>query len=451
MKCRFVVPTLIPVLFSALLLVLIVTSSYGNENPSSTWNSHDFQFRVLNTTSNSDLLWICGTDEEIAVSSDGGKNWEVKHHTSDGNALLSIDFANDSFGYATGTGGVFLTTEDAGKTWLSRTLGKDTILQASFSDPQHGIFRTLNSLLFTSDGGLHVSVVSDGQNVDDIKHFPYTFSLVALDPFHMGIMLKQGAAQYEGQIFLVTSDAGKTWSITGVPDSTIYSFLGIRGQYWTVGTQVIHKDEPGGGYAVPVAFSSPDGQKWIQTTSDVSACRLEMCVACKREGCFSANGMITNVFKDKTTYREFASNPALTSKWASSNSAICFVGGGLQCASLKPVDQDKKSEGPPNPVAVSPGPLGVAPTNGPQCIVCSMDRMLIDKKVQGVFAIKLTIAIAKNGTVTSVESEGTPTTEIKSRIEQQAQQWLFEPYVKNGERVNVKLNTSVRINVLKPR
>jgi hypothetical protein len=80
-----------------------------------------------------------------------------------------------------------------------------------------------------------------------------------------------------------------------------------------------------------------------------------------------------------------------------------------------------------------------------------MDRMLIDKSAQGAFTIKITLTIAKNGLVTNVESEGAPTPEIKSRIEQQAQQWLFEPYLKDGERVNVKLNTSVRVNVIKPR
>jgi DNA replication protein DnaC len=137
--------------------------------------------------------------------------------------------------------------------------------------------------------------------------------------------------------------------------------------------------------------------------------------------------------------------------WSRSNSAICFVGSNLQCASLKQVDQAKNSEGPPNPVAISPGPLGATATTGPQCILCQMDRMLIDKGAQGAFTITLTITIAKNGTVTNVESDGAPTPEIKSRIEQQAQQWLFEPYLKDGERVNVKLNTTVHVNVIKPR
>jgi len=438
-------------LVSLILLLSWTITSVGEEKPSSAWSSHDFQFRVLNTTSSSGSLWICGTDDAIAVSSDDGRNWEVKHRTPDGNSLLNIDFVNDSFGYATGTGGSFLTTDDGGKTWLSLTIGRDTILQASFSDSQHGIIRTPSALLFTLDGGRHVSVVSEGQNTDDIKHFPYTFALVALDPVHMGVMMKQGSAQYEGQRFLVSSDSGKTWSITVIPDSTIYSFLRAGGQYWAVGTQVIGKDKPGGGHAVAAAFYSSDGERWTHATSDVSACQLNMCVACKKEGCFSSNGLITNVFQEKTTYSEFPSNAALTSKWSRSNSTLCFVGSNLQCASLKQVDQAKNPEGPPSPVAVSPGPLGTATTNGPQCILCQMDRMLIDKSAQGAFTIKITLTIAKNGLVTNVESEGAPTPEIKSRIEQQAQQWLFEPYLKDGERVNVKLNTSVRVNVIKPR
>ena len=54
-------------------------------------------------------------------------------------------------------------------------------------------------------------------------------------------MIKAGSAQYEGQRFLVTSDSGKTWNVTLIPDSTLYSFLRVQGKYWTVGTQVVRK------------------------------------------------------------------------------------------------------------------------------------------------------------------------------------------------------------------
>jgi len=89
-----------------LFLLSCTITSAGQEKPVSAWNAPDFQFRVLNTTASSGSLWICGTDEAIAVSSDDGRNWDVRHHTPDGNSLLNIDFVNDTFGYATGTGGI---------------------------------------------------------------------------------------------------------------------------------------------------------------------------------------------------------------------------------------------------------------------------------------------------------------------------------------------------------
>ena len=113
--------------FSALLLVSVAVSE---EKAISEWHKHEVSFRVLNATSLGSSVWICGADEGVAVSSDGGQHWQTKHQTKDGALLLNIDFANDKFGYATGTGGLFLTTEDAGETWLQHSTGSFTILQA---------------------------------------------------------------------------------------------------------------------------------------------------------------------------------------------------------------------------------------------------------------------------------------------------------------------------------
>lgn len=182
-------------------LLLATSILAGQDRPSSGWHSSDLTFRVLNITSEGNLLWVCGTDETIAVSSDGGAHWKAKHEKVDGGLLLNIDFADSKFGYAAGAGGLILTTEDGGETWVSRPGMTETILQVSFSDPQHGLIRTPSSLLFTTDGGSHWSTVSAGQNSENIKEFPHTFSLVALDNSHMAVMLKRGAAQYESQAF----------------------------------------------------------------------------------------------------------------------------------------------------------------------------------------------------------------------------------------------------------
>jgi hypothetical protein len=349
-----------------------------------------------------------------------------------------------------GPGGLLLTTSDGGATWVQRSGISETILQVSFADPQHGLIRTATSLLFTVDGGLHWAAASAGQNSEDVKHFPYTFSLVALDGSHMAVMLKEGAAQYESQAFLFTQDSGKSWHLLNMPNVTLYSFLRVEGRYWAVGTEVIHKDQPGGGYAVPVALYSSDGEKWNHSTGDLSACKLEMCTVCNPQGCFSSNGAISRIFLEKTTYSAFPADKELTPKWASTDSTVCFVGSRLQCAALKELPQAPNDAGSPVPTVVGPGPLGAPIPHGPRCIVCGLDRIFIDKKTQGAYTIKLVLGIAKNGSVTSVEAHGAPTPEIKSRIEQETQQWIFEPYVKDGAPVNVKLNTSVKVNVTKP-
>jgi hypothetical protein len=80
-----------------------------------------------------------------------------------------------------------------------------------------------------------------------------------------------------------------------------------------------------------------------------------------------------------------------------------------------------------------------------------MDRLLIDKKAQGAYMIKLAVEIAKNGIVKTAVADGAPTPEVKSRIEQQAREWIFEPYMKDGVAVNVKVNTNIHVNVIRPR
>jgi hypothetical protein len=447
MKIRWA-QQVITLLFGFVILISVPVVT-GEEQPASGSHISNLPFRALGITSNSASFWACGTDEGIAVSTDGGAHWQLKHQTPDSNLLLNIQFANEKFGYAAGTGGVFLTTENGGETWTPHSAGNATILQISFSDPQHGLIRVPESLLFTTNGGTNWSVVSAHYDSEVLKTFPYTYSLAALDAEHMAVMLKQGSAQYEPQAFLSTGDGGKSWQVVDIPNVTLYSFLVQGGKYWTIGTEVIHKDQPGGGYGVPAALYSSDGKQWTHATADLSACKSEMCVACTTQGCLSANGTITNVFADKPTYWMFPSDPKLTPKWAATESAMCFVGSTLRCTTLDGVTKPG-SGGIPVPAVVGPGPLGIKQAQGPHCISCELDQFLVDQKAQGIFTIKLSLDLAKNGTVTAVQADGAPTPDVKSRVEQQAMQWIFEPYTKDGVQVNLKLNTRVQVNVIHP-
>ena len=421
----------------------------GEDQTGHGWQSPNLPFRVFGIASEVSSLWACGTNEGIAVSLDGGTHWRVKHETADGNLLIDMQFVNEKFGYAAGTGGLILATEDGGETWMPHYAGTSSILQASFSDPKHGLIRTSESLLFTVDGGANWSAVSPSDNAKLFETFAFTYSLVVLNSEHMAVMLKRGSAQYEAQTLLVTSDGGKSWRTVNIPNVTLYSFLHAQDKYWAVGTEVVHKDQRGGGYAVPVALYSSDGIQWEHSTTDLSACKLEMCVACTARGCLSANGTITNIFAKEPIYWVFPPAPKLTPKWAATDSAMCFVGAEVQCSALASATAPGVGADPV-PSVVSPEPLGSKPPVGPHCISCGLDQMIVDQKAQGLFTILLSLDIARNGTVSAVEAEGAPTPAIKSRIEQEARQWIFEPYVKDGGRVNLKLNTRIQINVIHP-
>lgn len=118
------------VLFALILLIWAHANSQVDSNIDS-WRRSDPGFRAVGITSNHSALWVCGVGEGIASTTDG-QHWEIKHHQGDGGALLlGIGFASDTFGYAYGTNGTFLTTEDGGSTWLPHHLGDQIILLAS--------------------------------------------------------------------------------------------------------------------------------------------------------------------------------------------------------------------------------------------------------------------------------------------------------------------------------
>ena len=260
----------------ALLMASFVIShqlafGLGGDTTNAGWITPDLPFRAFGVAGNGTTLWVCGVDEGVAESTDGGAHWETKHSTPNGDLLLNIGFNGGSFGFAAGGGGLLLTTQDGGKTWVSHPRAPATILQISFADIDHGLIRTPDALLFTADGGATWSAVAGTNTAETLRAFPYTFSLVALDSARMAAMVKVGTAQYEAQAFLVTDDGGKSWQRIDIPNSTLYSFFASRGEYWAVGTEVIHKEQKGGGYGVPVAWHSTDGSKWTRSINDLSA------------------------------------------------------------------------------------------------------------------------------------------------------------------------------------
>jgi hypothetical protein len=117
--------------------------------PASEWRTIGLPARPMNITENRGILWVCGADELIANSTDGGKTWTSPHSNKGGGILLAMGFASDQFGYAAGTSGAVLFTKDGGATWDRIKAPAQVIYGISFSDEKHGVVHTPQTITHT--------------------------------------------------------------------------------------------------------------------------------------------------------------------------------------------------------------------------------------------------------------------------------------------------------------
>jgi photosystem II stability/assembly factor-like uncharacterized protein len=428
-----------------LLTLLVVLPSIGlGSSDLARWHEVDAGFRVFALFAQGDTLWACGPGEAIAQSKDNGLHWTMKHHRQPGATLLGMEMATEGFGYAFGTGGVPFFTKDAGETW---TAGKDamgTILMASFANVTHGLIRTRRELLFTTDGE-HWTPVSFQQNAEALKQFRFTYALAALDDQHLAVMMKEGSAHYEPQVFVSTADGGKTWTAENIPNVTLYGLLRLNGEYWLEGTEVVGKDKPSGGQGVPLLMHSRDGHQWTHTKNDVSACQMELCTLCTANGCMAANGSLVRPFGELTTYAVFEPLEDFSPAWAATRSAICTNGPTLRCTDLKQADKKGAEDGPNLPTQTGIATQSTENRDVPQCLRCELDHVLVSPKAaQGPVLLSVKLRLNPDGTVGKVEVAGAPSADVEEKIRQRIGLWLFEPLSSNAP-TTVQLRAQVMV------
>ena len=426
-----------------LAAILIASACFSYAQNSASWTAADPGFRPVNITSSRTGLWVCGVAEGIASSEDG-QHWQVKHHVDGGALLLGIRFASDSFGYAFGTGGAVATTTDGGATWSSQKFGSDTIVQASFADPTHGIVRTRTRLAYLNgDGALH----EIQEPADVLERFPYTMSLAAITPDKMSVLLSQGQSSEAG--FLSTVDGGKTWSFYAPPNTAVTSFLAVNGLYWASGHEVVDKDKPGGGHSAPLAMSSADGRDWKHPTNDVHMCQAQTCGVCTISGCLASDSLVVNFYGDKTTYLPIPRG-GLTSKWASSGLHICSVGAALSCVTASET-KDLSAPGGPLPSEQIPAPLNAKPPAPSvlRCVQCSITPIYVDDNLEGKISVAVSFTVDPDGTVQVVDVKDISSPSLQKKVHDEIAQWLFEPPLQNGKPFRVTTNSTLSITVMR--
>jgi hypothetical protein len=410
------------------------------------WHTSNPGFHPLAIASIEDNLWVCGPNESIASSSDGTA-WTIHHHApSAGAMLLGIEFLSPKFGYAYGTGGTILFTNDGGDTWETRHFGTDTILRASFADPTHGLVRTTPSLFYLNGSDVLHQIA---QPADTLQRFPFTPFLVALSPDKMAAVLSQGPYAEAG--YLSTIDGGKTWSFYDPPSTGIKDLLRVDGRYWATGHEVVDKDKPGGGHGVPMATYSDDVTHWTHTTNEIHPCHWEICGICNSRGCLASGTLLVNFFNQPTTYSAIPKG-ALTAKWAVVGKNICTLNQNVACAPLGKASDVEASPEVPLPHEQTMPRLGTRPPTGTlRCVSCSLEPVFIDEKVQGRITVHVVLQVGTDGTVESVSIEKSPSDSLTQKIREQMMTWLFEPPTKDGQPIRVKTESDMAVNVIRPR
>lgn len=431
-----------------LLLVVLAVLFHATISLASEWRTVELPARPLNIVEHNGTLWVCGADELIAASADGGNTWITKHIAKNGSLFLTVGFSGEQFGFAAGTGGQMLVTRDGGSTWNSIAAPAEVVYEAAFSDEKHGILHAQRGIYTTDDGGATWVPVQINLASEDLNGFSHVLSVVALDANHSAIVLSKGNSRaYDYRLFL-TDDGGANWSASAIPNTRLGKFSAHDGEYWFAGMEVIEKDKPGGGYGVPLVMHSPDAVKWAHlprwSKNEFSECGPQGCLYWDGAG-------VQLPPTSPVSFWTFAPEKAVTAKWAVAKGTICTVGTGLKCTTTtttQAMPPYLETSSPIAPPGASP-PLDAPASQGLQCLYCDFERIMVTSDFQGVAEVQLKLHIGQNGLIEQAEVVHSTNPGIGGRIAASARDWIFIPFVKDGVVHPADTEVKLRVQAIK--
>jgi len=197
---------------------------------SGNWRTASLPFRAIEVASNSNALWVCGLDEMIAKSLDGGQTWQIKHQKKDGEVLLYIAFIRQDLGYASGTNGLLLWTKDGGETWSESHSGSLAVSRISFSDHKNGLRQIGSAVEITHDGGGNWTPISAYQSDGEVANFKTVAALATLDDKRAAILFRAGPDS--SHALVATKDGGTSWTRTEIPNAQVWSLVVHNAEFW---------------------------------------------------------------------------------------------------------------------------------------------------------------------------------------------------------------------------
>ncbi|MGH3183615.1 MAG: WD40/YVTN/BNR-like repeat-containing protein, partial [Streptosporangiaceae bacterium] len=297
------------------------------------WTAIPLEETPLSITAHNGQLWVVGQKEMIAVSKDGGRTWEVRHHSAAGEMLFSLEFVNDATLHAAGSGHTWMTSVDGGAHWkLSNDL-KLSWSQAGFSAGGFGIAADADAWGTTSNGGKKWQMYGLPLAPDALSpptkpggKLPDTPILHGLNRRVLAVSVldeKRAAVLFAAedghQPWASTVDGGKTWQQSGLDQvMTLTGMRAAEGKFWIYGKSKADNS--------PVAMTSSETANW-----DNAPAPFLPYSSCTAQGCQVPGGW-AQIAAGQTTLWQLPAPPAqvAATSWAASNdtsnATFCEVG-----------------------------------------------------------------------------------------------------------------------------
>lgn len=440
--------------FQTILLLGVIGFSFsicaleGPDLPANGWRTLSTPFRPVNVAAADGTLWVCGADEMILSSKDGGTTWQTKHRNPDGEVLLNVSFVDNNTGHAAGTGGLILSTIDGGQTWTSHHL-PETVRSFSFADAKNGIVvasehepktdfpkgtTIMEGLVkITHDGGEHWDDVT--LDSDELRSYTGILSVAALDSSHYLMLRRQPNVE---DAFVITVDGGKSWKLVHMQNDASNRVLARtvfvhQGEYWGFGHELVHR-EKGGGYGVPLTIHSKDGEVWTHGISGPNEFE-----ECNSQGCHLWDGVVETLYGEHEQFWSMPQDHSLSDKWAIVGNTACTVNGGLKCspATLTEKPQPRPEGGGLIYISLSSGHFADG------CLECNVEPIKSDKPgARSMGKVEALLKVRRDGSVSDV-SVDFPNKGVAKIIANQLSAWLFEPAHNGGSTVEAKRKISM--------
>ncbi len=398
------------------------------------WTEESIPSKPESITAEGATFWLCGADEMIASSSDGGATWQLRHHSRGGKTLIKISFVNEKVGHAGGEGGLLFSTNDGGETWQSHSAGDD-VQDFSFADANNGIAviggdrESSNEVIMdgtvklTHDGGDHWEEIA-ALNSNQIRPYTHVLCVAALDSSHYLMIRRHPTIE---DVFVITHDAGRSWNVIPMQNDATNRILAgwifvHRGEYWAFGMELVHR-EKGGGYGVPLTLHSKDGETWTHGVLGPNEFS-----GCTSQGCAIRDGTVESLYGTREQYWALPQDGSMGSQWAIAGDHACTISATLKCGPAMVTDTPQPLR-PRNPPVEIPAeePMPQWKVALPEdCLDCALRTVPWRAQARLVVWTVANFTVRPNGTVTDLSLTPRLDEQQESVIEQ-ISSWRFRP------------------------